>query len=169
MASQLSGRVLRDCHVASLLAMTRQESARCTSALARLNCPPRGAQGTPLHFPSGPFRVFCAKKIPEAQASGNFSLSKKSLWAFSPSCFQNCKIEFCCILFCNSTAAAGDWTRKDTLTVSFHTFLPSEAFGWADYRQSRRAAGRRPPAFVRAALFFPKFLLYNSFRAKELL
>ena len=48
MASQLSGRVLRDCHVASLLAMTRQESARCTSALARLNCPPRGAQGTPL-------------------------------------------------------------------------------------------------------------------------
>ena len=62
MASQLSGRVLRDCHVASLLAMTRQESARCTSALARLNCPPRGAQGTPLHFPSGPFRVFCAKK-----------------------------------------------------------------------------------------------------------
>ena len=62
MASLLSGRVLRDCHVASLLAMTRQESARCTSALARLNCPPRGAQGTPLHFPSGPFRVFCAKK-----------------------------------------------------------------------------------------------------------
>ena len=48
MASQLSGRVLRDCHVASLLAMTRQESARCTSALARLNCPPRGAQGAPL-------------------------------------------------------------------------------------------------------------------------
>ena len=61
-SAQLSGQVLRDCHVASLLAMTRQESARCTSALARLNCPPRGAQGTPLHFPSGPFRVFCAKK-----------------------------------------------------------------------------------------------------------
>ena len=59
-------------------------------------------------------------------------------------------------------AAAGDRTRKDTLTVSFHTFLPSEAFGWADYRQSRRAAGRRPPAFVRAALFFPEILLYNS-------
>ena len=49
-------------HTILLLAMTRQESARCTSALARLNCPPRGAQGTPLHFPSGPFRVFCAKK-----------------------------------------------------------------------------------------------------------
>ncbi len=33
------GRVLRDCHVASLLAMTRQGSARCTSALVRLNIP----------------------------------------------------------------------------------------------------------------------------------
>ena len=32
-----SGRVLRDCHVASLLAMTRQGSVRCTSALLRLN------------------------------------------------------------------------------------------------------------------------------------
>ena len=111
MASQLSGRVLRDCHVASLLAMTRQESARCTSALARLNCPPRGAQGTPLHFPSGPFRVFCAKKIPEAQASGIFSLSKKSLWAFSPSCFQNCKINFCSMIlqFCR---CGGLWNAK---------------------------------------------------------
>ena len=24
-------------------------------------------------------------------------------------------------------------TRKDTLTVSFHTFLPSETFGWAGF------------------------------------
>ncbi|MFR2513425.1 MAG: hypothetical protein ACLS83_00835, partial [Oscillospiraceae bacterium] len=37
------------------------------------------------------------------------------------------------VLFCNSAAAAGDWTRKDTLTVSFHTFLPSEAFSWAGF------------------------------------
>ena len=31
-----------------------------------------------------------------------FCLSKKSLWTFSPSCFQNCKIEFCSIIlqFC---------------------------------------------------------------------
>ncbi|MFR4995252.1 MAG: hypothetical protein ACLTCV_11685 [Oscillospiraceae bacterium] len=31
-----------------------------------------------------------------------FSLSKKSLWAFLTSCFQNCKIEFCSIIlqFC---------------------------------------------------------------------
>ena len=31
-----------------------------------------------------------------------FSLSKKSLWTFSPCCFQNCKIEFCSIIlqFC---------------------------------------------------------------------
>ena len=33
------GRVLRDCYVASLLAMTRQGSARCTSALLPLNIP----------------------------------------------------------------------------------------------------------------------------------
>jgi hypothetical protein len=35
------------------------------------------------------------------------------------------------VLFCNSAAAAGYLTRKETLTVSFHTFLPSEAFGLA--------------------------------------
>ena len=34
-----------------------------------------------------------------------------------------------CLRGCNSAAAAGDGTRKDTLTVSFHTFLPSETFG----------------------------------------
>ena len=44
MAFLLSGRVLRDCHVASLLAMTRQGGARCTSALVRLNIPVQGAQ-----------------------------------------------------------------------------------------------------------------------------
>ena len=38
------GRVLRDCHVASLLAMTRQGNARCTSALLRFNSPVQGAQ-----------------------------------------------------------------------------------------------------------------------------
>ena len=34
----------RDCHVASLLAMTRQGSARCTSALLRFNSPVQGAR-----------------------------------------------------------------------------------------------------------------------------
>ena len=33
----------RDCHVASLLAMTRQGGARCTSALVRLNIPVQGS------------------------------------------------------------------------------------------------------------------------------
>ena len=51
------------------------------------------------------------KKIPEAQASGSFSLSKKSLWAFSPSCFQNCKIKFCSMIlqFCR---CGGLWNAK---------------------------------------------------------
>ena len=33
---------------------------------------------------------------------------KSPFGPFSPSCFQNCKIEYCSILFCNSAAAAGD-------------------------------------------------------------
>ena len=39
------------------------------------------------------------------------SLSKKSLWTFSPSCFQNCKIEFCIIIlqFCR---CGGLWNAK---------------------------------------------------------
>ena len=44
----LTDHVLRDSHVASLLGMTRQGSARCTSALLRLNYPVQGAQGAPL-------------------------------------------------------------------------------------------------------------------------
>ena len=32
-------------------------------------------------------------------------------------------------------------TRKDTLTVSFHTFLPSEIFGWAVFFDSLHPAG----------------------------
>ena len=38
----------RDCHVASLLAMTRQVVPWCISALLRLNCLVPGAQGAPL-------------------------------------------------------------------------------------------------------------------------
>ena len=33
---------------------------------------------------------------------------KSPFGPFSPSCFQNCKIEYCSILFCNSAVAAGD-------------------------------------------------------------
>ena len=40
----LSGQVLRDCHVASLLAMTHQVVLWCTSALLPLNFPVQGAQ-----------------------------------------------------------------------------------------------------------------------------
>ena len=39
----LSNCVLRDCHVASLLAMTRQVVPWCISALLRLNCLVQGA------------------------------------------------------------------------------------------------------------------------------
>ena len=37
-----------------------------------------------------------------AVARRGLSLSKKSCWTFSPSCFQNCKINFCSMIlqFC---------------------------------------------------------------------
>ena len=43
-ASPRSDCVLRDCHVALLLAMTRQGNARCTGALLRFNSPVQGAR-----------------------------------------------------------------------------------------------------------------------------
>ena len=36
-----------------------------------------------------------------------------------------------CLPHCSFAAAAGYGTQKDTLTVSFHTILPSVIFGWA--------------------------------------
>ena len=38
-------------------------------------------------------------------------------------------------------------TRKETLTVSFHTFFPSEAFRWRIYPRLRRACGNRRHVF----------------------
>ena len=72
---------------------------QCTCAV---ELPSARCSGNAAAFPIGAISRFLRKKIPEAQASGNFSLSKKSLWAFSPSCFQNCKIDFCSIIlqFC---------------------------------------------------------------------
>ena len=40
----------RDCHVASLLAMTRQGGAVVHQSTSAVECPLLGAQGTPLHF-----------------------------------------------------------------------------------------------------------------------
>ena len=62
-----------------------------------------------------------------------------------PSCLQNCKTYFV-ILFCNFAAAAGDQTRKDTLTVSFLSFLPSETFGWTGFSTPRRKNEMYRPA-----------------------
>ena len=72
---------------------------QCTCAV---ELPSARCSGNAAAFPIGAISRFLRKKIPEAQASGSFSLSKKSLWAFSPSCFQNCKIKFCSMIlqFC---------------------------------------------------------------------
>ena len=51
----------RDCHVASLLAMTRQGGARCTSALLPLNGSVQGG-----HYPQGARRIRKAAKPPTA-------------------------------------------------------------------------------------------------------
>ena len=70
-------------------------------------------------------------------ASRTVSLSKSPFGSFAklPSKLQN----FFVVLFCNFAAAAGDQTRKETLTVSFHTFLPSETSGWAAFSPARFA------------------------------
>ncbi len=81
---------------------------QCTCAV---ELPSARCSGNAAAFPIGAISRFLRKKIPEAQASGNFSLSKKSLWAFSPSCFQNCKIKFCSMIlqFCR---CGGLWNAK---------------------------------------------------------
>ena len=81
---------------------------QCTCAV---ELPSARCSGNAAAFPIGAISRFLRKKIPEAQASGIFSLSKKSLWAFSPSCFQNCKINFCSMIlqFCR---CGGLWNAK---------------------------------------------------------
>ena len=81
---------------------------QCTCAV---ELPSARCSGNAAAFPIGAISRFLRKKLPEAQASGNFSLSKKSLWAFSPSCFQNCKINFCSMIlqFCR---CGGLWNAK---------------------------------------------------------
>ncbi len=81
---------------------------QCTCAV---ELPSARCSGNAAAFPIGAISRFLRKKIPEAQASGSFSLSKKSLWAFSPSCFQNCKINFCSMIlqFCR---CGGLWNAK---------------------------------------------------------
>ena len=81
---------------------------QCTCAV---ELPSARCSGNAAAFPIGAISRFLRKKIPEAQASGSFSLSKKSLWAFSPSCFQNCKIKFCSMIlqFCR---CGGLWNAK---------------------------------------------------------
>ena len=81
---------------------------QCTCAV---ELPSARCSGNAAAFPIGAISRFLRKKIPEAQASGNFSLSKKSLWAFSPSCFQNCIINFCSMIlqFCR---CGGLWNAK---------------------------------------------------------
>ena len=67
-----------------------------------------------LDAPAGgmfrPFQNFSLRGSADFRAR-RFSLSKKSLWTFSPSCFQNCKIKFCSMIlqFCR---CGGLWNAK---------------------------------------------------------
>ena len=69
-------------------------------------------------------------------------LVKKVLSDFPAKLLSKLQNQISEFLFCNSAAAAGDRTRKDTLTVSFPTFLPSETFGWAGLVVSLTGCGR---------------------------
>ena len=80
-------------------------------------------RGVPLSYN---YNVLYAKKRTPA---GPFQLVKKGpKGLFRQAAFRIAKSNFVA-LFCNSAAAAGYLTRKETLTVSFHTFLPSVTFG----------------------------------------
>ena len=101
-----------DSHVASLLGMTKR----------RLFAIPRIPRRFPLVFPPKPsaglvFRHPDTKTKCTARQAGR-SACRKVPSGLLPSCLQNCKTYFV-VLFCNFAAAAGDQTRKDTLTVSF--------------------------------------------------
>ena len=62
-------RVLRDCRVASLLAMTRQVVPWCTSGLLPLNAPPAGRSGNAAADAIGAFH--CNDGLRAAAASSN--------------------------------------------------------------------------------------------------
>ena len=121
-----------DSHVASLLGMTKR----------RLFAIPRIPRCFPLVFPPKPpaglvFRHPDAKTKCTARQAGR-SACQKVPSGLLPSCLQNCKTYFV-VLFCNFAAAAGYLTRKDALTVSFPSFLPSETSGWAAFSPARFA------------------------------
>ena len=65
------------------------------------------------------------RNVPPGKPDGQ--LVKKSLRVFCQAAFKIAKLFV--VLFCNFAAAAGYLTRKETLTVSFPSFLPSETFG----------------------------------------
>ena len=75
------------------------------------------------------------RNVPPGKPDGQ--LVKKSLRVFCQAAFKIAKLFV--VLFCNFAAAAGYLTRKDTLTVSFPSFLPSETSGWAAFSPARFA------------------------------
>ena len=120
-----------DSHVASLLGMTKR----------RLFAIPRIPRRFPLVFPPKPsadqvFRHPDAKTKCTARKAGR-SACQKVPSGLLPSCLQNCKT-FCSTVlqFCR---CGGLFDAKGHLTVSFHTFLPSETFGWAAFSPARFA------------------------------
>ena len=124
-----------DSHVASLLGMTKR----------RLFAIPRIPRCFPLVFPPKPpaglvFRHPDAKTKCTARQAGR-SACQKVPSGLLPSCLQNCKT-YCVVLFCNFAAAAGYLTRKDALTVSCPSFLPSETSGWAAFSPARFAKSK---------------------------
>ena len=72
------------------------------------------------------------------------SLSKKSLWTFSPSCFQNCKIEFCSIIlqFCRCGGLLNGKGNPDGFLSHFSSLrnLRPTAFGRGKWSRSDGAA-----------------------------
>ena len=100
--------------------------------------------GCPLPYNA---RVAALKKQAQGSTSLRRSLSKKSLRAFSPSCFQNCKISFCVFIlqFCR---CGGLLNAKGNPDGFLSHYLSLRNFRLSSFFDSLRRRGARPCAIT---------------------
>ena len=92
-------------------------------------------------------RTAALKKQAQGSTSLRHSLSKKSLRAFSPSCFQNCKISFCVFIlqFCR---CGGLLNAKGNPDGFLSHYLSLRNFRLSSFFDSLRRRGARPCAIT---------------------
>ena len=92
---------------------------------------------------------------PHAVTRRGLSLSKKSCWTFSPSCYQNCKINFCSMIlqFCRCGGLFNAKGNPDGF-LSHFSFLRNLWLG-SFFQQSAAHV------VIRRGLFFSHGVCYN--------